>query len=91
MSYRNQEASSNILRNAGFCDLTSHLCIESTITYAIKNGWLDKNWVSGYGYLLGGSAIKMPKPYLQNDEIWDLTQKFKLYCYFDKKQFYHLF
>ena len=30
-------------------------------------------------------AIKMPKPYLQNDEIWDLTQKFKLYCYFDKK------
>ncbi len=39
MSYRNQEASSNILRNAGFCDLTSHLCIESTITYAIKNGW----------------------------------------------------
>tara|TARA_B100000287_G_scaffold428306_1_gene479487 strand:- start:1995 stop:3548 length:1554 start_codon:yes stop_codon:yes gene_type:complete len=53
--------------------------------YAIKNGWLDKNWISGYGYLLGGSAIKMPKPYLQNDEIWDLTQKFKLYCYFDKK------
>ena len=27
----------------------------------------------------------MPKPYLQNKEIWDLSLKFKYYCYFDKK------
>jgi len=39
ISYRNQEADSNILKDAGFCDLTAHLCIESTINYAIINGW----------------------------------------------------
>ena len=53
--------------------------------YAVENGWLDKNWISGSGYLLGGSALNMPKPYLQNDEIWNLSEKFKHYCYFDKK------
>ena len=39
MSYRNQKANPNVLLDAGFCDLTAHLCIESTITYAISNGW----------------------------------------------------
>ena len=53
--------------------------------YAIKNNWLDKDWLSGYGYLLGGSALNMPKPYLQNKEIWELAEKFKLYCFFDKR------
>ena len=27
----------------------------------------------------------MPKPFLKNKEIWDLSLKFKYYCYFDKK------
>ena len=40
ISYRNQEANQNILKDAGFCDLTAHLCIESTINYAQKNGWM---------------------------------------------------
>ncbi len=40
LSYRNQEASSNILKDAGFCDLTAHLCIESTVNYALTNGWM---------------------------------------------------
>jgi len=53
--------------------------------YAVEKGWLDKNWISGSGYLLGGSALNMPKPYLQNDEIWNLSERFKYYCYFDKK------
>ena len=53
--------------------------------YAIEKGWLNKDWVSGQGYLHGGSALKMPKPYLQNDEILDLSTKFKHYCYFDKQ------
>ena len=53
--------------------------------YAVEKGWLDKNWISGSGYLLGGSALNMPKPYLQNDEIWNLSERFKHYCYFDKK------
>ena len=39
LSYRNQEANNNILKDAGLCDLTAHLCIESTINYAMKNGW----------------------------------------------------
>ena len=39
VSYRNQEANSNILKDGGFCDLTSHICVESTIKYATENGW----------------------------------------------------
>ena len=39
ISYRNQVANSNILNDAGLCDLTAHLCIESTINYALTNGW----------------------------------------------------
>ena len=53
--------------------------------YAVTKGWLHKDWVSGQGYLHGGSALNMPKPYLQNKEIVDLSLKFKHYCYFDKK------
>ena len=52
--------------------------------YAIQKGWLEKEWVSGQGYLHGGSALRMSKPYLQNDEILDLSLKFKYYCYFNK-------
>tara|TARA_Y100001968_G_scaffold260770_1_gene248457 strand:- start:546 stop:1664 length:1119 start_codon:yes stop_codon:yes gene_type:complete len=39
ISYRNQEANPNVLKDAGLCDLTAHLCIESTINYALTNGW----------------------------------------------------
>ena len=39
ISYSNQEANSNILNDSGCCDLTAHLCIESTINYAMTNGW----------------------------------------------------
>ncbi len=39
ISYRNHEANSNVLQNAGMCDLTAHLCIESTVNYALSNGW----------------------------------------------------
>ena len=39
VSYKNQEATSNVLKNVGFCDLTAHLCIESTINYSLVNGW----------------------------------------------------
>tara|TARA_B100001029_G_scaffold139167_1_gene118417 strand:+ start:73 stop:1272 length:1200 start_codon:yes stop_codon:yes gene_type:complete len=39
ISYRNQKANPNILQDAGLCDLTAHLCLESTIKYAITNGW----------------------------------------------------
>jgi len=39
ISYRNQEANPNVLKDAGLCDLTAHICIESTINYALTNGW----------------------------------------------------
>ena len=39
ISYSNQEANSNILKDSGCCDLTAHLCIDSTINYAMTNGW----------------------------------------------------
>ena len=39
ISYRNQRANTNILKDPGFSDLTAHLCIESTISYALINGW----------------------------------------------------
>ncbi len=39
ISYKNQEANPNILKDAGLCDLTAHLCIESTVNYALTNGW----------------------------------------------------
>ena len=39
MSYKNQVANPNLLKGAGLCDLTAHLCIESTICYAMANGW----------------------------------------------------
>ena len=37
--YRNQKANTNILKDPGLSDLTAHLCIESTISYALINGW----------------------------------------------------
>jgi len=39
ISYRNQKANSNILKDPGLSDITAHLCIESTINYALINGW----------------------------------------------------
>ena len=39
ISYRNQKANSDILKDPGLSDLTAHLCIESTINYAMTNGW----------------------------------------------------
>jgi hypothetical protein len=37
---------------------------------------------------LGGSALKMPKPYLQRDEIWELSKKFKYFCFFSKSKWH---
>ena len=39
ISYRDQKANPNILKDAGMSDLTAHLCVESTINYALNNGW----------------------------------------------------
>lgn len=39
ISYRNNCASENILYQPGYCDITSHLCLETLLFYAEKNGW----------------------------------------------------
>ena len=57
-------------------------------TYAIKHDLLPDKWISADGYLLGGSALKMPKPYLQRDEIWELSKKFKYFCFFSKSKWH---
>ena len=51
---------------------------------AIEKGYLDRDWISGNGYLVDGSPLRMPKPYLQKDEIQDLANKFKYYTFFDE-------
>ena len=72
ISYKNQEANSNILKNAGLCDLTAHLCIESTINYAMKNGWEFRGETrQGQALLaLGLSGLLYS---LQNTAIGDLS------------------
>jgi len=54
-------------------------------TYAVEHGLLDPSWISGDGYLLGGSALNMPEPYLQKNEIWELAMTFKHYAFFPKE------
>lgn len=52
---------------------------------AVELGYLDSDWISSDGYLLGGSPLSMPQHYLQRDQIDLLTRKFKYYCFFDKE------
>lgn len=51
---------------------------------AVKNGWLDPASVSSH--TTARSALKMPKPYLNADEIDGLTATFPLYCYFPEEE-----
>ena len=53
---------------------------------AIDNNMLDSNWTSENGYLVGGSPLKMKHPYLQPDQIWELANNFKYYCFFDESR-----
>ena len=39
ISYRKHIANPFLLQDAGLCDLTAHICLESTINYAKTNGW----------------------------------------------------
>jgi len=52
--------------------------------YAIDNGLLDPDWISGDGYLLGGSALVQPEGYLSREDIWNLANTFKYYALFNK-------
>ena len=54
------------------------------IEACFEKGYLDRDWISGNGYLVDGSPLRMPKPYLQKDEIQDLANKFKYYTFFDE-------
>ena len=39
ISYRNQSASNQVLKYPGYCDITSHLCLETLIFFARKSNW----------------------------------------------------
>ena len=39
IAYKNQQASSNLLREPGHWDLTAHLCIETLVAQALAQGW----------------------------------------------------
>ena len=39
MAYQNQQASDNVLVDAGKQDLTAHLCLETVVHQATSNGW----------------------------------------------------
>ena len=54
---------------------------------AIQSGYLNKDWISGAGILLGGSVLNMPKPYLQPKEMLGLQRTFSLYSTLHLKDF----
>lgn len=54
--------------------------------YSVENGLLDEKWISSDGYLLGGSALSMADGYLQRDEITELAETFKYYCFFREEK-----
>ncbi len=39
ISYQKQQCSGELLLNPGFCDLTSHLCLETLFEFAKESGW----------------------------------------------------
>ncbi len=39
LAYKNQSATTSLLEQPGCCDLTAHLCIETTLGFASSNGW----------------------------------------------------
>ncbi len=60
MSYSDQKASNDILANAGLCDLTAHLCLESMNSIARNNGWdLEGETKQGLALLSLGLAEKL--------------------------------
>lgn len=59
-------------------------------TLAVENGFLNPNHINGWdskelgGGYLDNWVLKMPKPYLQSEEVDALTKTFALYAHFDK-------
>lgn len=51
---------------------------------ALRNGWLDKSAFSSG--ISGTSLLRMPRPYLQKDEIDGLFRTFSFYAYFGKER-----
>lgn len=51
---------------------------------AVKNGWLDENHITIH--TTSSSVLKMPKPYLNSDDIDGLMKTIPLYVYFPKNE-----
>lgn len=50
---------------------------------SVENGFIENGWISRSG-LQSGMALKMPKEYIQKDELDHLVDRVKHLCYFDK-------
>ena len=77
ISYRNQKANTNILKDPGLSDLTAHLCIESTISYALINGWKFMG-ETRQGQALLALGLSRFLFYLQNTSSQDLSAALNL-------------
>jgi radical SAM superfamily enzyme YgiQ (UPF0313 family) len=58
---------------------------------AVEAGFMDPNYVSGSmaqgnGGFLDNWIVRMPKPYLQPEEVDALVRTFSLYAYFDRQR-----
>ena len=71
IAYRGQKANSNILKDPGYCDLTSHLCMESTISYGLRNKWrfLGETRQGQALLALGLSELLHSLQYIPNNNI----------------------
>ena len=49
---------------------------------ALEHGFIKEDQIGSNGGFQGLPFMRMPKPYLQLDEMQDLTEKFKYYAYF---------
>jgi radical SAM superfamily enzyme YgiQ (UPF0313 family) len=52
---------------------------------AVEKGYVDKDWLSNEGLQSTGSILKMPKKFLQKEDLDHLVPRLKYYCFFNKE------
>ena len=58
---------------------------------AVKNGFIDKDYITSDGGLLDQYALKMPAPYVSPIEVKRLAKTFSLYSFFHKSRWAEIF
>jgi anaerobic magnesium-protoporphyrin IX monomethyl ester cyclase len=51
---------------------------------AVEKGYVDKDWLSNEGLQSIGSILKMPKQFLQKEDLDHIVPRLKYYCFFNK-------